>query len=302
MDSESNNAEKREYVPTTTDMLINLEMLPNLEYLFEILEKKTKIITRHAGRSSLYKKDRHYQDNRKFVQYFIMKYISQRFGKEITNVYMESILQNPEKCEKFQNVISFQDLRKHYEIYKDINTKAMDAIESIKIVSLSFQLMNGETIPPLQQYKVNENNMKEVIRYFEKLPYKEVDFCLNLDCDYFKANFICYAFDNDVIYFIKPNRYMSLDPENAKVEFNNFYEAILCGFGLYKKTNIKVKKFKIYNPILGDEHSIVLNDLDYELLEKVLKLDTERFSRIMQLLKERRVLNMSLFEKNVEHK
>ena len=161
--------------------------------------------------------------------------------------------------------------------------------------------MNGKTIPPLQQYNVNENNMKEIIRYFEQLTYKEVDFCLNFDCEYFKTNFICYAFDNDVIYVIKPSRFRSLDPDNAKVEFDSFKEAILCGFGFYKKINIKVKKFKIYNPILGDEHSIVLNDLDYDLFEKVLKLDTERYSRIMELLKQRRVLNMSLFEKNMEH-
>ncbi|XP_037825883.1 uncharacterized protein LOC119613886 [Lucilia sericata] len=286
------------YIPNAT-MITNssLDSFPNVKHFFEILVKDKEFVSKHVGRSFRYDNDveynRYYSYYGLFMEYFIRKHLSNQFNIEITNRRTEHILEHPDDYIIGKNLTLRDSIKENYEIFKDSHTKAMDIIESIKIVSLSHVIFFREPLPK-REYTVNEDNLREIIRYLERLPYKSVDLNPSLGCDYFNAD-AKLIFDNEVIFEIKTSKLNSLTPEQKKLPLSKFYQPIIYGFGFYKKTGIKVRKFKIYNPLLGDEFSIDLDNIDFELFEKVLKRDVTVFSRLHEILNEKMRLDLTLF-------
>ncbi|XP_046812274.1 uncharacterized protein LOC124421324 isoform X1 [Lucilia cuprina] len=286
------------YIPNATTITNErLDMFPNVKFFFEMLVKDTKIESKHVGRSFRYdesvEKNRYFSAHGLFMDYFIRKHLSNQYNIKIKDMRTEIILENSDNFfirtdEKLQNAI-----KEHYEIYKDSNTKAMDIIKSIKTVSQSHLIYFGDDLPKID-YTVNENNLREIIRYLERLPYSMVHLNPNLGCNYFNAD-ADLIFDNDVIYEIKTSKFKSLTRDEFIIPSSKFYQTIIYGFGFYKLTGIKVKRFKIYNPLLGDEYSIELDNIDFELFEKVLKRDVAIYSRYKDLIINEMIFDFSLF-------
>ncbi|XP_037825880.1 uncharacterized protein LOC119613882 [Lucilia sericata] len=292
---------KPKYIPNATTITNeNLDMFPNVKYFFEMLVKDTKIESKHVGRSFQYdesvEKNRYFSAHGLFMDYFIRKHLSNQYNIKIMDVRTEYILENSDNFIVGTNETLRNAIEEHYEIFKDSNTKAMDIIKSIKTVSLSHLIFFGYNIPK-SDYIVNENNLREIIRYLERLPYKSVHLNPGLYCEYFNAD-ADLIFDNDVIYEIKTSKFKSLTRGEFIIPLSKFYQTIIYGFGFYKITGIKVKRFKIYNPLLGDEFSIELDNIDFELFEKVLKRDVAVYSRYKDLVINEMILDFSLFNEN----
>ncbi|XP_037827145.1 uncharacterized protein LOC119615138 [Lucilia sericata] len=269
-------------IPLATRVaLTSLDIFPNVKQFFETLVKDTKIEERQIGSSFQYsedvKRNRYFLAHGYFVNYFIRKYLSNQFNIEIMDTITEKILKTPSNYIIGKNLTLRNLIKEHYEIFKDPNTKAMDIIKSIKIVSLSSLISVRHDIPQ-SDYTVNEDNLLEIIDYLEKVPYKSVILNPQLDCDYFTAD-ADLIFDDQVIYEIKTSQYKSLTYYGSNLPLSRFYLTIIYGFGFYKKTGNKVKKFKIYNPLLGTEFSVELDNIDYELFEEVLRQDVAVYSR-----------------------
>ncbi|XP_065357285.1 uncharacterized protein LOC135951544 [Calliphora vicina] len=296
---------KAKYKPNATTITNKaLKYFPNVKHFFEILLQNTNITTKHVGRSFQYNPNVeryfYFKAHGVFMDYFIRKHLSNKYNIKITVSRTEYILENPDNYTMAKNETLWDSIKEHYEIFKDSNTQAMDIIESIKFVAFSHLIYFEEPIP-VHEYTVNEDNLREIIRYFERLPYKTVELHQNLGCDYFSAH-ADIIFDDDVIYEIKTSKFKSLTYDKPKIQLSKFYQTIIYGFGLYKNTGIKLKKFKIYNPLLGDEFSIELDNIDFELFEKVLKRDVAVFSRWREILNDEMILNLLLFSGEEDQK
>lgn len=299
-----------EYIPNATTITNeSLDSFPNIKYFFETLVKDVPVRARHVGRSFYYsetvEKYRYYDIYAIFMQYFIYKHLSNQFNVEtIRDRLAEKILENPdnysilnEDCIYDNTKNLYESIKEHYEIYKDTKTKALDIITSIKLVSFSHSIYFRDRIPN-KDFTVNENNLKEIIRYFKQLSYKTVALKPDLDCEYFNA-FANLIFDNELICQIKTSKYQSLARDAGRIPLIKFYQNIIYAFGFYKQTGKMIKKFQIYNPLLGDVFTIELNNIDFELFEKVIKRDVTIWSRLMEI--ERKIsLNLSLFEEEEE--
>ncbi|TMW51264.1 hypothetical protein DOY81_003650 [Sarcophaga bullata] len=282
------------YIPNATTITNkSLNDFPNVKHFFEMLVKNVNIQTKKVGRSFQYTEDvekyRYFSAHGLFMDYFIRKHLSNQYNINIIDRRTENILENRDDydlCERLHDAI-----KRHYEIYKNPDTKALDIVRSIKIVSMSHLIFFGDTIPE-HEYAVNEDNLHEIVKYFKSLPYHTVDLNPALGCEYFYAD-ADIIFDNDVIYEIKTSKFQSTVANESKMPLSKFYQPIIYGFGLYKNSGIIIKKFKIYNPLLGDEYTIVLNNIDFELFERVLKYDVEIFGSLQKLLEEG--VDLSLF-------
>ncbi|XP_065357701.1 uncharacterized protein LOC135951884 [Calliphora vicina] len=279
------------YIPYASDISKkSLEDFPNVKHFLEISVKQADIVAKQVGRSFQYHQDivknRYFSPYALFIEYFIMKCLSNQYNVELTDKFTDKILENPDDYIIGTNTRLRDAITEHYVIFKDLNTQAMDIIKSIKVVSLSHVIYFSEPIPN-QEYSVNEDNLREIIRYLESLPYNSVVFNPCLDCKYFNGH-ADIVFDNDVIYEMKSSKY-------KPVPLNKFYQTIIYGFSMYMKTGVKVKKFKIYNPLLGVESSLESDNIDYKLFEKVLKHDVTVYSRLQEVLKDKMVLDLSLF-------
>lgn len=302
-ESNQNEEFKLKYIPNaTTITYTSLATFPNVEHFFKKLLKNIKIEIKHVGESFRYHKDvekhRCYPAHGLFMDYFIRKHLSNQYNIELTDTYAEQILIKPEDYFTSKNWKLEDSIREHYEIYKDPKTQAMDIIRSIRIVSLSHLIYYQQFVPKIE-YTIYKENLREVIRYLEQLPYKSVDLNPKVSCEYFDAD-ADLIFDSEVIYEIKTSKYQSLANNRHRIPFSKFYQSIIYGFGYYKKTGIKIEKFKIYNPLLGDEFSIELKNIDFELFERVLKRDVILYSRLEELLTDEIVLDKSLFNKKNE--
>ncbi|KAM7353107.1 uncharacterized protein ACRADG_005337 [Cochliomyia hominivorax] len=296
MEKEINGTEIKYRPNATTITNESLDNYPNIKYFFEILVKNTPITSKHVGRSYNYNEDvikhKYYSPHGLFMDYFIRKHLSNQFNMDITDTRTEYILENWEKFKNEYDESLHDDIQEHYEIFKDSKTQAMDILQTIQIVSYSHLIYFGYGVPK-SYFTVNEDNLREIIRYLKQLPYKSVVLNPLLTCDYFYAD-ADLIFDNEIIYEIKTSKHQSLTYDERKIPLSKFYQPIIYGFGFYKKTGIKIHKYKIYNPLLGDEFSIELNNIDFELFEKVLKHDVTLNSRIIEAFQEL-TLKLSLF-------
>lgn len=281
---------KLKYIPTVNGIITNLQLFPNIEHFLTNLLKDINNEIKHVGPLLLQQND---EKNRfclpqgVFIDYFIRKYLSNQYNIKITVAHTEHILEKPDNYRIIgENKKLFDSIREHYEIYKDSKTQAMDIIRSIKIVSLSRLIYNDVPIPSAE-YIINEENLQEIIRYLKQIPYKSLDLSAQLNCDYFKANTTTLIFDNEIIYDIITSK-SSITPVDK-------FRLIIFSFGIYKKIGIKIEKCKIYNTLLGDEYSMVLENLDFKLFEKVLKHDVELSSQLWELMNDQQTLYMSLF-------
>ena len=209
-----------------------------------------------------------------FMDYFIRKHLSNQYKIDMNDDAVELVLKQPEiyftgNKKRVQN-----DILQHYKIFKDPSTKAMDTVKSIKIVSLAYTLTFHDPLPKAE-VDSDDAMLLEIIKYFKSLPFKKVEMKTNVDCKYFSGNadLIFSGGEGEVLYEIKTSQYVTLRRNDVNFSNKNFYKLILYGFGYYKKTGRIIKTFRIYNPLLGCTHQIVINNIDFKEFERCLQED-----------------------------
>lgn len=269
-----------QFIPNATDITNkSLNSFPNVKNFFEILVKDTDIEIKDVAKPFQYHreiiKNRYYSNYGIFMDYFVRKHLSNQFNIKITDHRTEHILKDPDNYiigtkPDLQNAII-----RHYWLFRDSENKAMDILKSIKVVSLSHTIYFDEPLPKTELY-ADEENLLEIIKYFQTLPYTTVDLNPSLDCKYFNGDGDL-IFDNEVIYEIKTSKFKSLSRDHDTIPLSKFYQLIIYGFAFYKKTGKIIKKYKIYNTLLSCEYSMELNDIDMDLFEDALKKDIESY-------------------------
>ncbi|KAM7347390.1 uncharacterized protein ACRADG_006959 isoform 1-T2 [Cochliomyia hominivorax] len=260
--------------------IANHDLYPNVIKFLQILVKDVDIEIKQVGEKFDYHfsivKNNLFRNYGIFMDYFIRKCLSNRYEMELSDDITEHILDNtkeyfngPGKNEQLRN-----DITKHYDIFKDSQNKTMDILESIRIVSLTYTMSFHDPLPKAKVQWRNEN-LLAINKYLQELPYRSVEMKPDVNCEYFNGN-ADLIFDQEVLYEIKTSKYASLKMHN---QIKNFFKLFLYGFGYYKKTNQIINNYKIYNPLLGLEYTVHLDNIDMIRFEQALKKDSKNISK-----------------------
>ncbi|KNC25995.1 hypothetical protein FF38_14479 [Lucilia cuprina] len=253
----------------------SLHKYPQLKNFIEILTRNSVIQTKKVGREFDYPagiiKNKLISNYGIFMDYFIRKVLSNQYQIPLTDDVTELVLKEPDTYLKDGSKVCCylsKAISNHYEIFKDPKNQAMDILKSIKLVSLTYTLSFHDPLPKAEVECDNES-LQEIIKYFKNLPYSHVEMKSSINCKYFEGN-ADLIFDQEVLYEIKTSKYSSLSRNDKNIHVKNFYKLILYGFGYYKKTGKLIKCFKIYNPLLGHEHTLKFDDIDMKHFEQCL--------------------------------
>lgn len=151
-----------------------------------------------------------------------------------------------------------------YEKVVDTQTyRTMDILNDLSnVCNAHFVWFNEKILTEPLDY--NEENLMCVTSYLDKLVSCKDEVLLNpsLGGKYFEGDGDLII--NDVIIDIKNSKF-----ENRAL--TDFYQLIMYSYGAFENLGKKIKKFMIYNPLLGIEYEIELDDLNYEEFGQALK-------------------------------
>ncbi|XP_037898489.1 uncharacterized protein LOC119643217 isoform X1 [Glossina fuscipes] len=241
----------------------------------EFITQDMKIETNQFGNTFQYhpstkgKEDFH----GRYIKYFIRKHLANKYDVELVDRFAEHVIEYPENYQTAKNPKLKEAIKKHYKIYTDKNTTAIDIRYSIKVVSLSRSIF-GERVVPRKEFHTYYENLLAIVKYLDSLTYNTMEMYPELNCEYFQAQSVI-LFDGDVAFEIMVSKY---DLSAKRVKYNQkIIQSILHSLSYYKRTGKKIRKLVIYNPLLGEEHVVELKDIDFELLEEALDKDLTAF-------------------------
>ncbi|KAI9582465.1 hypothetical protein GQX74_009852 [Glossina fuscipes] len=219
-----------------------------------------------------------------YLNYFVRKHLATKHDVELMDRRTEVVIEEPDRFETGTNPRLKAAIEKHYKIFTDRNTKAIDVHYSVKVVSLSHSIFFHYEIPK-GEFHAYYDNLLAIVKYLDSLVYNTVEINPCTGCEYFNgdANII---FDGEVVFQIKTSRHFSLVPGDPFIRKERFSQLALYSFGYYKRTGKKILKLVVYNPLLGCEYVMQLNDIDYELFEKALDRDVTVFQLLFGMSSE----------------
>lgn len=258
-------------LPNVTTITTKLDSFPNTKAYLDNLTRDSSVVTNKVHKEYEYSthivKNNLYTTYGSFVDYFIRKHISYYKKIDIIDHRAEWVINESDKKPK--------NIEKCYNVFKNYNLSAMDHIKDIQTVSYCNAIYFEQRFPKYN-FGVNKENMLDIVSYINSLSYVHYELNPTVDSDYFNGD-ADLILDNDVILDIKVSKHKSLHNRRKNISKKSFYQLILYSFGNYKKSNTKVKinKFLIYNPLLGYEYSLSVNEINYEEFECALKLDIQ---------------------------
>lgn len=153
-----------------------------------------------------------------------------------------------------------------YQKYKDPKNATLDIIEDIFNTSMFHCHWFGDPMIPFNPELVNMNNVKNVIKYIGTLDKNNISLNPDLDCEYFNGDADLIL--DDVLLEIK----VSMNPLKIKhIKCRrHLYQLILYALGVFVNEGKEIRKFKIYNPLLGIMYFFEIAHLNFtEFLELV---------------------------------
>uniref|UniRef100_A0A1A9USB9 Uncharacterized protein n=1 Tax=Glossina austeni TaxID=7395 RepID=A0A1A9USB9_GLOAU len=281
--------ERFKYMPNATTISNDFpHLFPKVyKFLFNMV-KDIEIEINRVGPSFNYHPSVYYNKSFTFhslyINYFIRKHLAAKHDVELRDRRAERVIEHSERFETGTNPKLKAAIEKHYKIFTDRNTKAIDISYSIKVVSLSHGISFRERVPETE-FDAYHDNLVAIVKYLDSLVYNTVEINPKIDCEYFKAepNII---FDGEVVFQIKVSKLISLDPDLEVISRRKFVQLLLYSFAYYKLTKKKILKLVIYNPLLSYEYVMELDDIDYERFEAVLEKAVTAFQIIFPLLYE----------------
>uniref|UniRef100_A0A1B0BYG7 Uncharacterized protein n=1 Tax=Glossina palpalis gambiensis TaxID=67801 RepID=A0A1B0BYG7_9MUSC len=268
------------YMPNATTISMDIpHLFPKVyKFLFNMV-KDIDIEINRVGPSFNYHPSVYYNKTFTFhslyINYFIRKHLAAKHDVELRDRRAEQVIEHSECFETGANPKLKAAIEKHYKIFTDRNTKAIDIPYSIKVVSLSHAISFRERVPETE-FDTYYDNLLAIVKYLDSLVYNMVEINPKIDCEYFRAepNII---FDGEVVFQIKVSKLKSLDRNREVISSRRFVQLLLYSFAYYKLTGKKILKLVIYNPLLNYEYVMELDDIDYELFEVALDKDVTAF-------------------------
>lgn len=183
----------------------------------------------------------------------------------------EHMLPDPIDCcgmwDSSDQPIGYENLKDYqldYKIFKHLNNDVLKILPHIYRVSSLHKLFFGEKdIVDYDPEMINIDNIKNMLKYISALPNIK-NSVLNPICGgtYFNGD-ADMIIDHTIIDF-KVSKFESISVEK-------FAQLIFYSAGFYLNEKRVIKKFIIYNPLLGMEHTLELPNLDFEKLIAFLK-------------------------------
>lgn len=165
---------------------------------------------------------------------------------------------------------------KSYMVYKHVSNPTQEIIEHIfNTAMLHFMHFRDNNTLPIDFSKslINEDNIEDTLRYVRSLDLSDVILNPIANCQFFQGDGDLLL--NDCLMEIKVSKY-HYESKYIKRDsrlMTAIYQMILYGFGFFLREGRVVKKFKIYNPLLGVEYILDIPNLDYNYLLQMVQME-----------------------------
>ena len=192
-------------------------------------------------------KNKLYSANGLFYDYLIRKHVSNLQNKDAFDSRAERMIDQ-----------GYTDYDPDYKIYQDKTNQVLDILPTVYRVSCLHKLFFREKVENFNPKMINLDNIKETLNYISSLENIE-NALLNPDCDgiYFAGD-ADMVIDDTIIDF-KVSKY-------AGVVMDHFLQLIFYAAAFYINEGKEMRKFLIYNPLLGLEYTLELKNLDLNKL------------------------------------
>lgn len=263
-----------------TDIVKKLTKFPQLKEYLENIDTVRQIVKRNIHREFMYPEsvinNRSYSYYGVFIDYFIRKCFSCKYNLKIKDHRAEWYLHQFEDDEEeddeliaygfcSQSIPQIPNFKESYEIFKDPSCDALQNVDHIINVSQAHTLFFGERLPSVR-LDYNIENLEEIVNYIHNLQVnnpQEVMLNPIVGGKYFKCD--CDLIIDNVIIDIKNSK--NQIPSSMKP----FYQLIMYSFGAFENYNKRINKFIIYNPLLGIEYILKLDEIDFDAFENALR-------------------------------
>lgn len=158
---------------------------------------------------------------------------------------------------------------KSYQEYTNPANPTLHILEDIfHTAMLHIMYFQGNDIWPIpfSPKLMNQNNVEDAVKYARSLDLHGVILNPLADCKFFRGDGDILL--HDCLIEIKVSKYqynwhkIKTDPQFKKF----IYQMILYAFGFFLRDGREIKKFQIYNPLLGVEYVLNTPNLDFNFL------------------------------------
>lgn len=158
-------------------------------------------------------------------------------------------------------------IAKSHQKFKDPENKTLDITEDIHNL-VSFRcLFHGDTVQPFDRDLLNMDNIKTVLKHVASFDRSNILLNPVASCEYFsgEANYVL----DDVLLQINT----SMRPFQVKrIDCRrHMYQLLLYALGLFLREGKEIRKFKVYNPLLGFQYSYEIPELDFNEFQKLVE-------------------------------
>lgn len=168
--------------------------------------------------------------------------------------------------------IDVEKLRKplaSYQKYKDPKNATLDIIEDIFNTSMLHRLFFGDSMLAFDPKLLNMDNLKTVLKHVGTFNRNNISLNPVVGCEYFRGDADLIL--DDVLLDIKLSMYaLKLTQVQSR---RQLYQLIFYALGVFVNEGKEIRKFKIYNPLLGIEYFLEIPELNFpeflKLVEEV---------------------------------
>lgn len=161
------------------------------------------------------------------------------------------------------------ELAKSYQKFRNPENATIDITEDIFNTATLNRLFYGDSGQSFDPDLLNMNNVEDVLKHVVSFDRRDILLNPIVGCEYFfgEANIIMHDALLQINTSVQPFRVKL--PKYRK----HMYQLLFYALGYFLRVGKEIRKFKIYNPLLGLEYSYEIPHLDFnefrELLEKV---------------------------------
>lgn len=188
-----------------------------------------------------------YSANGVFYDYLIRKYVFNLKNEYAFDSRAETMIDQ-----------GYTDYELDYAIYQDKTNQVLDILPTVYRVSCLHRLFFGDKVEDYNPMMLNLENIKTTLNYISSLKNIESSL-LNPAC-----GGIYFAGDADML--IDDTIIDFKVSKNAGVGMDNFLQLVFYAAGFYINEGKEMRKFLIYNPLLGLEYTLELKNLDLKKL------------------------------------
>ncbi|KAL9919935.1 uncharacterized protein ACN427_001669 [Glossina fuscipes fuscipes] len=192
-----------------------------------------------------------------FLNYFIVKLLAFKHGKECIDYRAAAI----EGCPQIFGKLG-ADIASHYEIYKRKSSHPMANLDVVKIVSLAHFLYYKQAIPDSNKFHISKSILLKIMNYLNQLLYDNIETYVQVEFGGLIGNV------NIIFHDERHNKRYLYQIKVARTDnlYRTFSQAQLYAYCYSKERNTMINKITIYKPLSGVELSM---DVDFKKIEEL---------------------------------